>query len=92
MKTYNRVSKDFFTEGYEIFPNIIPVELIQRRKKLIPIIIIKAYEDFSTASVSFNYKDTSDFEFHKNVQESIQEIYIEPIRARPPAYCFANFS
>jgi hypothetical protein len=66
-------------------------ELIERRTKLIPASILK-YKELFPNETPFDYKNSSIFNGDKSLKETIQEIYAEPIRARPSAYCFANFN
>jgi hypothetical protein len=66
-------------------------ELIERRTKLIPAAILK-YKEFFPNETSFDYKNSSNFSGNQSLEETVQEIYAEPIRARPSAYCFANFN
>jgi hypothetical protein len=65
--------------------------LIERRTKLIPT-AIRHYQETYPLQNAFEYKNPTSFEEEKSVEETLQEIYAEPIRARPSAYCFANFT
>lgn len=71
--------------------SIYSEELIERRTKLIPA-AIQRYHQFFPHKTPFVYKNPSSFDGHKSLNETVQEIYLEPIRARPSAYCFTHFN
>ena len=66
-------------------------ELIERRTKLIPAAILQ-WQQLFPYKTPFVYKHPSSFDSNKSLNEIVQEIYVEPIRARPSAYCFTHFN
>lgn len=81
---------EFLSVTHVRLESIYSENLIERRAKLIPI-AIRHYQEIYPLQNVFNYKYPISFDMNKSVAESLQEIYAEPIRARPSAYCFANF-
>ncbi len=81
---------EFLSVTHVRLESIYSENLIERRAKHIPI-AIRHYQEIYPLQNVFNYKYPISFDMNKSVAESLQEIYAEPIRARPSAYCFANF-